>query len=169
MQKSLVINDWIVMGMEVLVIAYLAELGKNVLKVKNDSIWNERMILYGYNFFVIDHHWGYLTPLNEFFKKILDTDFSQSDCTANEELMAATRRWYYAKELAEKIGWEYDFTRGPYVFFLPDPQGMCIEYGFMFKQYNNGRTFIISPFELDYMDRYEDVVKDWIDTDENNA
>ncbi len=38
----------------------------------------------------------------------------------------------------------------------------------MFKQYNNGRTFIISPFELEYMDQYEDIMKDWINTDDKN-
>ena len=32
LQKSLVINDWIVMGMEVLVTVYLVEVGKNVLR-----------------------------------------------------------------------------------------------------------------------------------------
>ncbi|MDM1022090.1 hypothetical protein QSV37_17600 [Acinetobacter sp. VNK23] len=127
------------------------------------------MLLYGYNFFVIDHDWEYLTPLDTFLRNILDKGFSSRENYTNEELMRVTRRWHYAKKLADKIGWEGDLIRGPYVFFLPDPQGMNIEYGFMFKQYNNGRTFIISPFELDYMDRYEDVEKDWINTDENNA
>ena len=127
------------------------------------------MILYGYNFFVIDHNWNYLLSLEEFYKKIINTDFSDPNCIANEELLSATRKWSNAKKLAENIGWEGDFTRGPCVFFLPNPLNMCIEYGFMFKQYINGRTFIISPFELDYMDRYEDVVKGWIDTNGNTT
>lgn len=124
------------------------------------------MLLYGYNFFVIDHNWEYLTPLDTFFRNILDKGLSSPQNYTNEELMSATRKWHYAKKLADKIGWEGDFARGPYVFFLPNPKGFCIEYGFMFKQYNNGRTFIISPFELEYMDQDEDVIKDWITDDE---
>ncbi|MDB0116168.1 hypothetical protein CTZ05_05420 [Acinetobacter baumannii] len=75
------------------------------------------MLLYGYNFFVVDHNWDYLLPLDEFYKKLLNADFSEPNCTANEELLSATHRWFQAKKLAEKIGWEGDFTRGPYVFF----------------------------------------------------
>ncbi|HCQ9811471.1 MULTISPECIES: hypothetical protein [Acinetobacter calcoaceticus/baumannii complex] len=150
-------------------IAFLVEVGKNVRRLRRSNTLRKiTMLLYGYNFFVVDHNWDYLLPLDEFYKKLLNADFSEPNCTANEELLSATHRWFQAKKLAEKIGWEGDFTRGPYVFFLPNPEGFNIEYGFMFKQYNNGRTFIISPFELEYMDQYEDVVKNWINTDDKS-
>ena len=53
------------------------------------------------------------------------------------------------------IEWEGDITAGPYVFLLPDPDGSCFRYGFVWKQYNNGRTFIASPFELHWLNEYK--------------
>jgi hypothetical protein len=34
---------------------------------------------------------------------------------------------------------------------------MAINYGFVFKQYNNGMTYVISPIYLDYIAEFEDV------------
>jgi len=59
------------------------------------------------------------------------------------------------------------FYKRPLCFFLPNPEGFNIEYGFIFKQYNNGYTFIISPLELEYIDQYEDIRKDWINDDKS--
>ena len=53
-----------------------------------------------------------------------------------------------AKAAARKIGWEGDYKSysAPRVFWLPNPDDFDFQYGFVWKQDNNGATFIVSPF-----------------------
>lgn len=50
--------------------------------------------------------------------------------------------------------WEGDYTAGPFVFLLPDPDCDCLRHGFIWKQRNNGTTFVASPFELPWLNQY---------------
>jgi len=54
--------------------------------------------------------------------------------------------WESAKQAAEEKGWEGDFRHKPVVFWVPT--STSFEYGFAFKQVNNGTTFVISPVRL---------------------
>lgn len=48
--------------------------------------------------------------------------------------------------LAKKVGWEGDMRGEPYVFWLP--QDCSMVYGFVWKQENNGDTFVGSRIRL---------------------
>jgi hypothetical protein len=56
-----------------------------------------------------------------------------------------------AEDLAEKRGWEGDFVHGgPRVFWLPVENEII--YGFVWKQSNNGTTFVVSPKPIPWCD-----------------
>ena len=54
-----------------------------------------------------------------------------------------------AAGLAARAGWEGELRHGVFVFFLP-ADGMC-SVGFVFKQDNNGTTFVVTEVPLDYL------------------
>ncbi|MCA4817372.1 hypothetical protein VXQ08_08235 [Acinetobacter towneri] len=121
------------------------------------------MILYGYRFFVIDHYWEFLPSVDQFFKNLVDLYPPQENIEEFQlAFSSATTKWKYAQKLADKLGWEGDFVGEPRVFFLPDPQNMMINFGFVFKQRNNGMTFVISPIHLDYIADLEEAEWDRI-------
>lgn len=118
------------------------------------------MVLFGYKFFVIDHGWEHLINVNDFLKQCVDKNFSVDDEDIEffqENIITATNRFKQAKILAKNLGWEGDFRCGPSLFFIPDPDRNYMNYGFVFKQYNNGMTFVISPIQLEHLYEYEDV------------
>lgn len=51
---------------------------------------------------------------------------------------------------AEQMGWEGDIREGPFWFAVPCEQGM--EFGIVFKQDNNGTTYVGSPVPLAHLD-----------------
>jgi hypothetical protein len=57
-----------------------------------------------------------------------------------------------ARRLAKAKGWEGDFRHGhePHVFWLPGE--LEFSYAFVWKQDNNGGTFVISPVPLPWLD-----------------
>lgn len=57
--------------------------------------------------------------------------------------------WSIAKEMAGEIGWDGDFSNEPVVFWVPC--GDRFRYGFAFKQAKNGRTFVISPVAMPWL------------------
>ena len=57
--------------------------------------------------------------------------------------------WDTAKAAAYEHGWEGDFRQGPVVFWLPNDGGFT--HGFVFKQDNNGTSFIVSPYALPWL------------------
>lgn len=58
-------------------------------------------------------------------------------------------RWREAQDEARNHHWEGDFRQDPVVFWLPGETGF--EYGFAFKQDNNGTTFVMSPVPLPHL------------------
>ena len=55
-----------------------------------------------------------------------------------------------AKHLARDHGWEGDFREGPFV--MPVLIEIEVGYAFVFKQDNNGTTFVLSPVPLPYLE-----------------
>ena len=116
------------------------------------------MILHGYQFFVIDHLWELARTVDQFFKNSIDLYPPKSNFDEFQSMLSvATAKWKYAQQLANELGWEGDFVGEPRIFCLPDPRGMTLDYGFVFKQYNNGMTYVISPIYLDYIAEFENV------------
>lgn len=59
--------------------------------------------------------------------------------------------WEAAKRLASDAGWEGDFREDPRVFWLPEENRFAP--GFVFKQDNNGTTYVVTPHDLAHLDR----------------
>jgi len=57
-----------------------------------------------------------------------------------------------ARDAASKLGWEGDFREEPRVFWLPDADTGELVFGFVWKQDNNGSTFVVSPLPLPWLD-----------------
>ena len=55
-----------------------------------------------------------------------------------------------ARKLAVQVGWEGDFRQEPKVFWIPDENAFA--YGFVWKQDNNGETFVVSPQPMPWLD-----------------
>ena len=53
--------------------------------------------------------------------------------------------------LAESVGWEGDICGHAYVFWVPDAD-FDFAYCFMWKQGNNGNTYVVSPHTLPWLD-----------------
>ena len=60
-----------------------------------------------------------------------------------------------AKLLARKHGWEGDMSQGPYVIGIPPADGQPNFVPiFVWKQGNNGTTFVVSPYSLPWLSGY---------------
>lgn len=59
--------------------------------------------------------------------------------------------WESAQGAAREAGWEEDFMNEPVVFCLPDGEGNEFTPGFVFKQSNNGTTWVVSPVKLPHL------------------
>lgn len=73
-----------------------------------------------------------------------DIDYSKDVDT--EGVRSFLDSWESAKQAALNTGWEGDFRHEPCVFWLPGE--MNFVHGFVFKQDNNGTTYVVSPQEL---------------------
>lgn len=62
--------------------------------------------------------------------------------------------WESAKAAATEADWEGDFRQEPHVLWLPFPEDADFRVGFVFKQDNNGTTFVISPIQLPHLRSY---------------
>lgn len=83
----------------------------------------------------VDHNWNLLRKVDlkdEYVKNILDR--------------------------AREHGWEGDFTEVPRVMVLPPDNGGCdFSFAFVWKQSNNGTTFIASEIELPQLGEAEEI------------
>lgn len=93
----------------------------------------------------VDFGWDYLKTVAETLADIT-TNSSWSDDLPVGEIEEFMKSWEDAKNLARVHGWEGDFREDPRVFWLPSEHTFV--YGFVFKQDNNGTTFVVSPQPL---------------------
>lgn len=56
-----------------------------------------------------------------------------------------------AMALARKSGWEGDFLGEPHVLWLPAGDGGTFDYAFVWKQENNGTTYVVTPYQLPWL------------------
>lgn len=106
-----------------------------------------------YGIVPIDFGWEHLPSLSDVAATMARTrvkyePFGNSDFDAVKKLLAD---YQHAKELADGIGWEGDIRGGDEVsvFFLPDENEFA--YAFVWKQDNNGTTFVVSPRPLPWL------------------
>lgn len=110
-----------------------------------------------YEMLPIDLYWEYL-PTVEDVAATLGRYQAESminehhpTCLSLEKFLQDVQQ---AMELARKHYWEGDFKPGytPRVFWLPNEVEFA--YAFVWKQENNGTTYVVSPFELPWLDAY---------------
>ena len=100
----------------------------------------------------IDHGWERLKTVKETAADIAihGSGFDETGDIDAEAVQQFLSNWASAKEAAQREGWEGDLRHEPCVFWLPGFGGF--EYGFVFKQDNNGTTFVVSPQVLSGME-----------------
>ena len=107
-----------------------------------------------YDLIPIDFGWEHVKSVKETLSAIASSheEFNHPDGlnTANAKLFLEA--WESAKVAASERGWEGDFRQDPAVFWLPS--GHDFDYGFVFKQDNNGITFVVSPHALPWLDQF---------------
>jgi hypothetical protein len=111
---------------------------------------------YVYAYAPIDFGWRHLKTVGETIKFIsvvsdpINEEFESREDRQNEARVFSDN-WEYAKRIASKNFWEGDFREDPRVFWLPGECGF--EYAFVWKQDNNGTTFIVSPIPLTWLEQ----------------
>lgn len=104
----------------------------------------------------IDFGWEQLKTVRETLSSI-DNASGESDSCADGDIgsnsvMTFVQDWEDAKHAATDVGvgsWEGDFRDPPRVFWVPDEGSFT--YAFVFKQENNGNTYVVSPVDLPYL------------------
>lgn len=104
----------------------------------------------------IDFGWDNLQTVEDFarelggrdaFLKAKGADMIMEEGPQIEEFLDD---WQSAKEAAYSEGWDGDTRQGPVVFWVPT--STTFQYGFAFKQDNNGITFVISRVPMPWLD-----------------
>ncbi|MFT3756458.1 MAG: hypothetical protein QM769_11040 [Pseudoxanthomonas sp.] len=100
----------------------------------------------------IDAGWGHLESVKETLAAIADEidEFSAPDNFNAMEVSDFLCAWKAVKEEVGKRGWDGEFRLEPRVFWLPSEGELA--YGFVFKQENDGTTFVVSPYSLPWLD-----------------
>lgn len=93
----------------------------------------------------IDFGWERLKSVEQTLLEMFDDETCESD------IGRFAKDWHKAKELAKKKGWDGDFRQQPAVFWMPWHE-LEMVYGFVFKQENNGITYVVSPVKLPWLD-----------------
>jgi len=112
------------------------------------------MSFFYYQIGPIDWGWANLKTVEETALELGAHDvrerFSPEPTLACPTLEHFMGRWSDAQELASQRGWEGDFRNDPAVFWIPhETDFKC---GFVFKQDNNGTTFVLSPIEMKHLE-----------------
>lgn len=99
----------------------------------------------------IDFGWKHLKTIQEALSSLATAEYEEQQGEIDSrEIREFIDKWEAAKEAAKNKGWEGDFRHEPCVFWLPFDTGFI--YGFVFKQDNNGTTFVISPEPLPWLE-----------------
>lgn len=111
--------------------------------------------LYAYEINPIDFGWQYLTLVSSHRERLAKEYASEQVSTERQYLLKKLRDFEEfideAMNAGETVGWEGDFRVEPHVGFLPI-DGNVTPYC-VWKQDNNGDTFVVSPFEMPWLDQ----------------
>lgn len=91
----------------------------------------------------IDLFWDELQDVDSYIKDAYRAKRHTPSISEIYAELSAVKRW------AKECGWEGDFTQGPKIFFYPADGIMA--HGFVFKQCNNGDTFVAAPHRLEHL------------------
>lgn len=102
--------------------------------------------LYIYEVSPMDFGWETLVAVDDY-RKIIADEVSKYDPRAADEFENFYKR---AIDAGDQIGWEGDFRTGPCVAPIPDHDSAKLS--LVWKQDNNGTTFIASEVPLPHLD-----------------
>jgi hypothetical protein len=104
--------------------------------------------LYAYKITPMDFGWEFIPTVEEYADRLLAVEDDGPGAVRTFRLFVDR-----ALEAAEAVGWEGDFREGPKVSVLPAAFEVGI--ALVWKQDNNGETFVVSPLELQYLEEEE--------------
>jgi hypothetical protein len=111
------------------------------------------MALKAYCIMPIDLGWDYLPTVREFAERLAmaEVDIMLTQETRSGLLLDKfIADFKEAQKLAMQVGWEGDFRGEPHVFCIPIESQ--IAYGFVWKQDNNGSTFVVTAEPMPWLD-----------------
>ena len=98
--------------------------------------------------------WELLPTAEETCKKLIDSSEDGPEYGISTRVLRFVIDYSHALDTFRKNGWEGDFRgSSARVFFLPIDSEFS--YGFVWKQDNNGSTFVVSPHELIWLKDYQ--------------
>lgn len=104
--------------------------------------------IYSYELPPLDYGWFSMITVQDYYKSLFD-EFQDSEIALAE--INKTKKFIdSALKRARQKGWEGDFRNGPHVFLLPGDGSMIP--AIIWKQDNNGTTFVASPIKLLWLD-----------------
>ena len=107
----------------------------------------------------IDYFLG-MMPLSQYIKKSIAMEMEHE----SEDTSTITNILSMVCEAIIKVKdatiWEGDFNTKMYVFAIPDVDNTDMKIGFVWKQENNGTSFVVSPVSLPWLDQYLKVYYD---------
>lgn len=89
----------------------------------------------------IDWDWDMLLTVEDVRLRLRRASDDKEESTFNQA-------WAHVKNMAEKIGYDRVDRMSPRVFWVPDPDSGSFVYGFVWKQDNNGTTFVASRRQM---------------------
>lgn len=109
------------------------------------------MSLYIYQTEPIDH-WGHLHTLDELLDAAADEQAADRACLLPEFLIFAMNCAYLVAKASES-DWEGDIRGESIGFFSIPDSGLCVwRHGLVWKQDNNGTSFICSPVPIPWLE-----------------
>ena len=118
------------------------------------------MAWFAYEIQPIDFGWDYLPTVEEIVSKCAsesaraalsrcDNDDFSIYSKADIDTEVFIKDFHAAQEMATKLRWEGDFSHSARVLWLPDENTFV--YRFVWKQANNGTTYVVSPHPLPWL------------------
>ena len=106
-----------------------------------------------YNMTPIDQLWQMLPTPEDVIKNLVDSSDDGPEYGISDRVVTFAKDYEYVLAAFKTKGWEGDFRGHSKVFWLP--YDVDFIYGFVWKQDNNGSTFVASPHELIWLKEYE--------------
>lgn len=105
----------------------------------------------------IDFGWEHLPTVEDTLKTIVSDEHQLSQSAHPYDIAYTSvdfkKNWARAELMAKNGGMRSDFRDEPSVFWLPNES--CMAYAFVFKEEDNGTTYVISPVDLPWLNTYE--------------
>jgi transcriptional regulator with XRE-family HTH domain len=128
--------------------------------MSDEDLFRVSDMKHGYRISPIDFGFRYLRRLEEFRDLARLEDLAQYEGLGQYQGFTSTfsratlerfdLNFEAAKRMAADLLWEGDFREGPFV--MPVLVELEVGYAFVWKQENNGSTFVISPVPLPYVE-----------------